>query len=231
MKSIRLVALAVLGVAAGVAVACGNSSSSGPEDGGTTSSSGSTSGSTSSSGSSSGGSSGSSGSSSGSGDDSGGDDSGGGDDGGPILGNCPAACANPTTNCCLLNTDAGVLGACLTPTACAAMAGGFVMCGNTPDTVDCPDGSTTCCLSPSDAGGLPSSYCAASCPSGTSYACNTDELSCPNGGAGWACSPLPGTSVPVEALGQCTPVEGGAPEAGVDTGAPTDSGPQDAGIQ
>jgi hypothetical protein len=215
-----------LGIAVANTIACGDSSSNNPPDASASSSGSSSSGSSSSS---------SSGGSSSSGSDSGGDDSGGGDDGGPILGNCPGSCPTVGTNCCLLNTDAGVLGACLTPTACASMGGGFVMCGNTPDTVDCTgDAGTTCCLAVSDAGGLPGSYCATSCPMGTPYACNTDQTTCPNMGTGYLCSQIPGSPVPVAALGECTVLEGGTGEGGaeggadaaVDSGSPVDAGGQ-----
>jgi hypothetical protein len=132
-------------------------------------------------------------------------------------GNCPGSCPGDSgANCCLYNTDAGVWGTCATPAACAQMGGGFVQCGNTPDTTDCtPEAGTTCCLALSDAGGLPGSYCAMSCPSGTPYACNTDQSTCPNNGAGWMCSPINST-VPFQALGECTPYDGGAVDGGSD---------------
>jgi hypothetical protein len=216
-----------------VAAACGTSSNSSnpPDAGGSSSGSGS--------GSSSGGSSSSSGgtgsSSSGGGD--GGDDSSGPvDDGGPTFNNCPGiTCPGAGANCCLVSTDAGIYGECQTQAACSGLGGAFVMCGNTPDMLDCPDGSTTCCLEYSDAGGLPSSYCATSCPAGNPYACsNSDPATCPAGG-NWTCDPLPGqSSASTMALGVCHPSDAGPGDGGtdapVDTGA-TDDGPVDAGGQ
>jgi hypothetical protein len=243
MRSVRLLVLAAIGgIGFAVAAACGNStSSSNPPDAGSSSSG--------SSGSSSGGSgsssSGTGSSSSGSGAD-GGDDGGGPvDDGGPTFNNCPGiTCPGAGANCCLVTTDAGLFGECQTPSACSALKGAFVMCGNTPDTVDCPaDGGTTCCLEYSDAGGLPSSYCATSCPAGSPYACsNGDPTTCPAGG-NWACEPLPGQSqASTMALGVCTPSDAGPGEGGttdggdggmdggtdapVDTGTVTDAGGQ-----
>jgi hypothetical protein len=125
------------------------------------------------------------------------------------------------------------------------MGGGFVMCGQTPDTNpgDCPaDAGTTCCLALSDAGGVPGSYCATSCPAGTPYACNGTADTCPNSGTGWQCSAINAT-VPVGALGECTPYDGGTVDGGADgaadggtdggTDAPADtgSGMTDAGDQ
>jgi hypothetical protein len=120
----------------------------------------------------------------------------------------------------------------MTQATCNTMGGGFVACGNTPDYGDCPDGSTTCCLALSDAGGLPGSYCASSCPSGTPYACNSDPTTCPAGG-NWNCSSIPGTTIPMMALGECTALpEGGMPEGGTgDAGDAGDAGVQDAGGQ
>jgi hypothetical protein len=105
------------------------------------------------------------------------------------------------------------------------------MCGNTPDLLDCTgDSGTTCCLALSDAGGLPGSYCATTCPAGTSYACNSDQSTCPgDGGTGWMCSPIPGSTVPVLALGECTPFDGGTSDGGTEGG--TDGGVTDAGGQ
>jgi hypothetical protein len=156
----------------------------------------------------------------GSGDDSG-DDAGGGDDGGAVYGNCPDLCPTTGTNCCLYEVDsaAGVLGTCQTPSACATTNGSYIGCGNTPDTADCPDGSTACCLSFSDSG-APSSYCAPSCP-GTYYACNGDQTTCPPDRTDWACVQIPGTTVPMAALGQCV-----LPDGAAGTGAPTDAGGQ-----
>jgi hypothetical protein len=124
-------------------------------------------------------------------------------------------CAADAGNCCLLNTDAGIWGYCMSQADCNTMGGGFVACGNTPDTLDCPAGSTTCCVSVSDSGGLPGSYCAASCPSGTPYACNGGGSTCPSPG-NWNCSPIPGSIVPTAALGECTAVPEGGTEAGPD---------------
>jgi hypothetical protein len=92
-----------------------------------------------------------------------------------------------------------------------------------------------CCLSFPDSGaGLPSSYCATSCPSGGSYACsNSDPGTCPPIEAGsWQCMPLPGTtSASTMALGQCTWSDAGAPtgEGGADSS--VDTGVADAGGQ
>jgi hypothetical protein len=143
------------------------------------------------------------------GDDSGDDSGDDGDDGGAIYGNCPNSCSQAGTNCCLVDVDAaaGLLGTCQTPTACSAANGSFIACGNTPDLVDCPDGSTTCCLSFSDSGS-PSAYCAASCPTGTPYACNGDQTTCPPEG-NWNCEQIPGSTVPVAALGECVASDAG----------------------
>jgi hypothetical protein len=237
MRSVKLLVLAAIGgIGFAVAAACGSSSnpSNTPDAGGSSSG---TSGSSSSGGSSSS----SSGGSSSGGGDSGDDSSGPVDDGGPTFNNCPGiTCPGAGANCCLVDTDAGLFGECQTPSGCSALKGAFVQCGNTPDTIDCPaDGGTTCCLEMSDAGGLPSSYCATSCPAGSPYACsNSDPTTCPAGGT-WACSPLPGQSAAsTMALGMCTPSdagpgEGGTTDGGMDGGtdAPVDTGVVDAGGQ
>jgi hypothetical protein len=154
-----------------------------------------------------------------------GDDSGGeaGDDGGATYGNCPAVCSQGT-NCCLIDVDAaaGLLGTCQTPSACSAAMGTYIPCGSTPDTVDCPAGSTVCCLSFSDSG-QPSAYCAASCPAGTPYACNSDPTTCPPG-TNWECAQIPGSAVPMAALGECV-----VSDAGADGGTVTDAETQHGG--
>ena len=129
---------------------------------------------------------------------------------GRLTATAPNSCSQAGANCCLVDVDAaaGLLGTCQTPTACSAANGSFIACGNTPDLVDCPDGSTTCCLSFSDSGS-PSAYCAASCPAGTPYACNGDYTTCPPEGS-WNCAQIPGSTVPVAALGECVASDAGA---------------------
>jgi hypothetical protein len=142
------------------------------------------------------------------GDDSG-DDSGDDGGGGSCAGNCPAACPEAGTNCCLVDLDAaaGPLGTCMSPSACATAQGAYIGCGMTPDPIDCPSGKTSCCLLLD--GGSPTTVCAASCPE-TAYACNTDQSACPpDSGKTWTCQPIPGTNIPVLALGQCVAVSSG----------------------
>jgi hypothetical protein len=118
-----------------------------------------------------------------------------------------------------------VWGVCDTQSGCMGRNGGYVLCGSTPDTADCTNQpGTACCLSTPDAGGgIPSSYCAASCPAGTPPACNETNDTCPNGGVGWTCTPIPG--VPVMALGMCVPT----PDAGGGEGGTTEGGTGDDG--
>jgi hypothetical protein len=113
-----------------------------------------------------------------------------------------------------------VWGVCAQQLDCTTrMNGGYVLCGNTPDTLDCTgQPGTACCLSYPDGGSsLPSSYCAASCPAGTPPACNGTSDTCPNAGMGWTCTPIPG--VPIAALGACVPTPDGGGEAGATDGA------------
>jgi hypothetical protein len=121
-----------------------------------------------------------------------------------------------------------IWGICATQSTCAAQSGGYILCGSNPDSADCVNTpGTACCVSFPETGTIPSTYCAASCPSGVPLACNENQATCPNGGAGWMCSPLPG--IPVAALGQCTPAPDGGGEGGTDSGGMADTGTAETG--
>ena len=131
-----------------------------------------------------------------------------------VAGNCPDSCPGAAENCCLVTMGATVWGICVTQRACLARGGGFIECGGPDDCGGADSATPACCLIGAGAGALPSTICTTSCPAGSSPACNVDETTCPNGGAGFHCAPV-SASIPVDAIGTCTP---GVPEAGGDSG-------------
>jgi hypothetical protein len=145
-----------------------------------------------------------------------GDDDAAGDDGSDptgVEGNCPDTCPGARENCCLVNMGATVWGICVTQKACLARGGGFIECGS-PDDCGGADSSTpACCVMGAGAGAFPTTACATSCPAGSSPACNVDQASCPNGGAGFHCTQV-SASIPVDAIGTCTPSVPGAGDSG-----------------
>jgi hypothetical protein len=139
--------------------------------------------------------------------------------------NCPGSDV-----CCLAPMGSNLQGTCAaTAAACPSGAAAIPCSGG-----DC-NGTDVCCVTPASSGGPSSTSCQASCPSGSPPACGgspRDNVDCPGGPAGWACQPIPGT--PMAVVGQCIPMEGGAPPADAvapDTGTPDAEGgppPQDA---
>jgi hypothetical protein len=152
-------------------------------------------------------------SSNGGGDDAAGDD--GGDSTG-LEGNCPDTCAGASESCCLVNMAGTVWGICATQAACTAQGGGFLACGSPDDCGGAASATPACCLMGAGAGAVPTTICMASCPAGLSPACNVDGTTCPNGGAGFDCSPV-SPSIPVDAIGTCTPsAAGGGDDSGAE---------------
>jgi hypothetical protein len=135
-----------------------------------------------------------------------------GSDPAAVDGNCPDSCPGAGENCCLVSMAATVWGICATQSACLARGGGFLACGSPGDCGGADSATPACCLM--GAGAIPSTVCTTSCPAGSSPACNVDETTCPNGGAGFQCTPV-SPSIPVDALGTCTP---SVPGAGGDSG-------------
>lgn len=201
MKSEHFFEIASLGLA--LAAACGGSAANTASDSGTDSTSSSSGGG---SGSGSGGTASSGGSSSGA-SSSGGRRDAGGSSGGALTrtNDCPNCPGSQV--CCLAPMGSNVQGTCAaTAAACPSGAAAIPCTGG-----DC-NGTDVCCVTPASSGGPSSTSCQASCPSGSPPACGGspgDNTDCPNGPAGWACQPIPGT--PMAAVGQCIPMEGGTP--------------------
>jgi hypothetical protein len=145
-----------------------------------------------------------------------GDDDAAGDDGSDpigVAGNCPDTCPGARENCCLVNMGATVWGICVTQKACLARGGGFIECGSPDDCGGADSATPACCLMGAGAGAFPSTVCTTSCPAGSSPACNVDQASCPNGGAGFHCTQV-SASIPLDAIGTCTPSVPGAGDSG-----------------
>ncbi len=145
---------------------------------------------------------------------------GGGADAGPTLNDCPN-CAGSQV-CCLTPMGTQVQGSCAASAAACPSGASAIPCTG----ADCGAGQV-CCLSGGGAGSPASTQCASSCPAGATPACGDDPADCPGGPAGWTCRAVPGT--PIVVVGICIPADGGAPEAGGDSGGVDGAGTVDGG--